>query len=297
MFIRYGKSIFFCFLSIAFGIQVPKVYSDGVVIKYWKESHSVGLQPYQNEVITAALESSKQKYGPYSLEVESMLFSSQRSKIETQNGDLINVMFASEWRGTLAEQNKVSTIHHPFLKNMLGFRSCIIHKASLKKFSKIKTRSEALNLTLVQGQDWLDTDILEEGEFNVQKVMSMENMLSMIDRGRVDCFPLSVLEVDGYLEHYGEKYPNLTVAPDFYLFYPLRVYLAIPSNEPLLFQRIHHGITMIESNGEMDKIFRKHFGNKIIDINKKGIRFFALHNSAYSKSENEKIINKFVKVR
>ncbi len=296
MFIKYGKLQSFGIFGACIWLLTNGSFAsaDGIGIKFWKESHSVGLQPYQSAVIMAALETSKKKYGTYSLKIESMLLSSQRSKIEAQRGDLINVMFSSDWSGALAEQSKVLTIHYPFLKSMLGFRSCIVRKSSLERYAKIKTLPEALELVLVQGRDWQDADVLVEGGFTVRKVIGMENMLSMVERGRVDCFPLSVLEVDGYLERYQDKFPSLTIAPDFYLYYPLLVYLAVSSSEPLLYQRVNHGVTSIKNSGKLDKIFREYYGSKMFDVKQKGIRLFIFNNPAYTNQENKKIIDRFL---
>lgn len=284
-----------CFTQVLLSWLLIVQTGDCSEVKYWSESHSLGIQPYQTEIIEEALNLSRDKFGPYSLSIETRLFSSQRSKVETEKGHAINLMFTSEWEGSHVEADKIEKIHHPFLKGSLGFRSCIIHKNQLSRFNDIKTEESAKRITLVQGKDWLDTDIYQSAGYQVTTVDSFSSMLYMIERNRVDCFPLSVLEVDAVLHHYKKEFPNLTTAPNFYFFYPLRVYLAIPKTEPLLLQRMRYGINRLSASGKIDKLYNQYYGKQHINLGKKEARLFILFNPYLTSEINHQYIDEFKK--
>ncbi len=119
-----------------------------------------------------------------------------RKEIQLKNGE-----YDIDWFGATAEiEQRVVPIRYPILKGLLGNRVFITNKATYAKLDKTMSMNDVQGFKLIQGKGWGDVPILEGGGFtNLTTTASFDNIFKMVDGGRVDLFPRSIIEPYGEL--------------------------------------------------------------------------------------------------
>ncbi|GLQ30856.1 hypothetical protein [Litoribrevibacter albus] len=119
-----------------------------------------------------------------------------RKEIQLQKGE-----YDIDWFGATADiEQRVSPIRYPILKGLLGNRVFITNKVTYGKLKRDMSMSDVQQFKLIQGTGWGDVPILQGGGFsNLTTTASFENIFKMVDGGRVDLFPRSVIEPYGEL--------------------------------------------------------------------------------------------------
>ena len=102
------------------------------VIKHYNQGYSPLLRIYLTEVLKLTLDKTADEYGPYDLQFFSNFLSTNRSKLETEKGVLLDVLFSSHWRGYFVDTRNVIPVEFPVLNGMLGLRSLIVTHDNLE---------------------------------------------------------------------------------------------------------------------------------------------------------------------
>ncbi len=150
-------------------------------------------------------------------------------------------------------EQSMRAIRIPLLKGLIGYRLLVIRKEDEAKFAKITTKEELLALRAGQGMHWPDTEILRANRFQVTEAMAKENLYKMLVAKRFDFFPRGATEVN--LEADLIRAQNLMVEPRLILHYPAALYFFVNKKNTELAQRLEKGFTIIQNNGEFDKLF------------------------------------------
>ncbi|ABC33099.1 conserved hypothetical protein [Hahella chejuensis KCTC 2396] len=106
-----------------------------------------------------------------------------------------------DWLGATAEiEERVPPVRFPILRGLLGHRVFITNKETSAKLSKDMTFDQLKAFSVVQGQGWGDIPILVGGGFTkMQTNSTFDNLFKMVDGGRADLFPRSIIEPYGEL--------------------------------------------------------------------------------------------------
>ena len=150
-------------------------------------------------------------------------------------------------------EQSMRAIRIPLLKGLIGYRLLVIRKEDQAKFAKITTKGELLALRAGQGMHWPDTEILRANKFQVTEAMAKENLYKMLVAKRFDFFPRGATEVN--LEADLIRAQNLMVEPRLILHYPAALYFFVNKKNTELAQRLEKGFSIIQRNGEFDKLF------------------------------------------
>lgn len=185
----------------------------------------------------------------------------------------IDVIFG----GATIERESISTpIRIPILKGLNGWRMPLINKDKKAFFSTIESMSEFKKLIPGQFHRWSDTKILESNNIHVAKGSDFEGLFHMLDKGRIDYFPRSILEING--EYQARKHLNIIIDKSLIIHYPTAYYFYVGQNNQELANDILFGLEQAIADGSFDNIFHKYHGEVINNIRKIKRRVFSLNN-------------------
>ncbi|MBI3229195.1 MAG: transporter substrate-binding domain-containing protein [Burkholderiales bacterium] len=167
-------------------------------------------------------------------------------------------------------------IRIPLDKGLLGWRLLLIRQKDQDKFNRIKQAADLQKLSAVQGHDWPDTDILRANGFRVEGNPHYEFLFTMLEKGVVDYFPRSVLEI--WDEE--KKHPNmgLAIEQNLILQYPTAMYFFVRKNNTALATLLENGLQTALKDGSFDQLFMRFYSDIMQRANLKGRTRISLHN-------------------
>jgi len=272
----------------------PESTKTPVDIKFWLGDMTPQLLEYNLKIVRATLNRKASDYPPYELSFNSKKMSPERWKLEAEEGVSMHTHFSGEWQGLKKDLVDVRLITRPYLKERLGLRKCITTKQQLSKFSQLSNFQQLAKLRVGQVRGWPDTQPYRTQNIHVVEAETYDALYSMLSRGRFECLPLSVLEIERALQEKQDAHPDLVIVPKLYFYYPLPVYLGVSLRIPGLADRFENGLDEMFSDGTMDRLFSQHFRSQHIRIETTGSDVFILDNPLIDTELNATLINRFI---
>lgn len=188
-------------------------------------------------------------------------------------GGMIDVVWSMTSREREAE---LTPIRIPIDKGLLGWRIFLIKKQTATKFANVHSLAELQQLRAGQGHDWPDTEILRANGFNVQGYSVFESLFDMLELGRFDYFPRSIMEI--WAEEKSHVHMDLAVEQSVVLHYPTAYYFFVNKNNPTLARAIERGLRSAIKDGSFDALFNKTYGDVVQRTRLHARKRFELHN-------------------
>ena len=173
-------------------------------------------------------------------------------------GGVIDVVWSMTSREREAE---LTPIRIPIDKGLLGWRIFLIKNQDAPRFANIQNLADLQQLQAGQGHDWPDTEILRANGFNVQGYSVFESLFNMLELGRFDYFPRSIMEI--WAEEKSHAHMNLAVEQSVVLHYPTAYYFFVNKNNPTLARAIERGLRVAIKDGSFDTLFNKTYGDVV----------------------------------
>lgn len=176
----------------------------------------------------------------------------QRSMQQLNTGEL-----TLAWSGTTTvRETEYLPIRVPLYAGLLGTRVPVIRKDAKAQFDQIKTADELKVLTACQGDQWLDSDILEANGYHVERVTKFELMYRMLRAGRCDYFPRAITEVYSEVAHQED---DLVMAYDrILLTYTFPMYFFISRSNTKLEQVLNTALYDFAASGKLTTFMQSH---------------------------------------
>ncbi len=207
-------------------------------------------QSYFVDLLTLALEASKEIYGDYQLQPVSIEMAQGRTSMMLERNELIDLT----WRMTSQDlEQKLQAIYFPILKGLMGHRIFIINKEDQSKFTKNISLDALKRIHLGQGHNWPDTAILLANGFRVTEGYDIY-LLGILKKGRFDYFPRALHEP--WIEILNE--PKLAVEEHLMINYPAPVFFFVNKNNKQLQQRLEFGLRKLLDSGKFEQFFINH---------------------------------------
>lgn len=239
---------------------------------------------YYEELLRYALEATVDEFGPYKLLPQNIKMVQQRSVAMIEQSLHIDVIWSMT---SVDRESRMQAVYIPLLKGLLGYRVFLIRQGEQQRFNNISTVNALKKITIGQGVNWPDTEILEKNKFQVVKSLG-NNLHDMLESKRFDMFPRSVLEV----VNEDISRPNLTIESNLLLKYPAPLYFFVNKSNKKLAKRLTIGLSRLVESGSFDEIFYSNKGPatlmKELGIGKRKV--IEINNPNISK-ESEKLIN------
>lgn len=301
--VRKAKTIIFrvilvlgCFMATGiFQAHSQNNTNDDVtVVRHYHRGYSPLLRVYLVDVLRLVLDKTANEYGPYRLEFYSQYLSPNRAKLETERGQLIDMLFSSSWRGNFVNPDNVIALQYPIFDGVLGLRNLIIKEEDQKAFSAIESVRDLQRFMAGQGADWEDVEILEANGIRVIQSQQFDSLFPMLVRNRFDYLPLGILEARTALQTKGGLHSELTIQNDVAIFYPLPFYLYVNKDRPELAERFVKGLDIAQYDGSLERLFQQHFGyvqSELYDSTKK---IMVLNSPLLTRDKNDEEIERFL---
>lgn len=215
--------------------------------------HGVTRQDYYIELLQLALSYPGGK--AYQLKASGLFMPKQRAfELMNARGG-IDVLFGSVSQERLQQSRGV-----PFaiLKGYNGWRVALIHRQTPDILKGIHSKQHLKRLTAGQFLTWSDTHILRSNDLKVETSADGNGLYGMLERRRIDYFPLSVLEVAHELSIH--QNPQLMIDPHLLLIYPTATWFYVAKDNNALADALLQGLQQAERDGSFERLFQRHFG-------------------------------------
>lgn len=269
-----------------------KAIAEPMVVKHLEAAYSGPIRPYLYDVLESLLKITEADYGPYRIEICQESLSAARAKLETEKGDVLNVLFSAGWGGTLVNPDKVDSLKFPAFNDLLGLRSLVVSTRNGMLQNPPESRAEFLKLAAGQGYYWEDVTILRQAGVEVVEAQTFDALFPMLDRNRFDYIPLSVLEVNSAVRKKLRLLPNIAVLPGWQIFYPMDFNLYVSKEVKGLSKRLNAGLKLA-TPAMFEEIFQRHFPNISLAHQEKKNLFIA-SNPSLDEQQNQFIIERFL---
>lgn len=160
-----------------------------------------------------------------------------------------------------AREAELTPIRIPIDKGLLGWRIFLIDQKNAAKFARVKTLTDLQNYEAGQGHDWPDTEILRANGLRVQGYPVFDSLFAMLQLGRFDYFPRSIMEIWG--EQKAHPGMNLVVEPTVILHYPTAYYYFVNNKDTALAASIEKGLRAAIKDGSFDTLFNQTYGDVV----------------------------------
>ncbi len=188
---------------------------------------------------------------PYTLQpaTETMAQSRVLREISQQTG-IVDLF----WSMTSAEREKLlMPIRVPLNRGLLGWRLLLVNEDA----PFLSTQRNKRNTLFVQGHDWPDSQILKANGYKVHTTNDYKAMFTMVEKGRVNALPRSVIEIT---EEHKNIAAKLFIASDLMLYYPVAEYFFVANDDTKLAAALEHGLTEMYKDGSFIELFEQQYG-------------------------------------
>ncbi|MBU2113416.1 MAG: transporter substrate-binding domain-containing protein [Gammaproteobacteria bacterium] len=261
------RSVFFTGLALLLlAIQLLAAVNARTVIFALPYDNRDVMQDYHVQLLQKALSYSTT---PYILQPakETMAQSRVLREISLQTG-IVDVF----WSMTSVEREKMlKPIRVPLSRGLLGWRLLLVNE----DVAFLSTQRNKQNTLFVQGHDWPDSQILKANGYKVLTANDYHSLFTMVEKGRVNALPRSVIEIDDEHKNIAKK---LFIAPDLMLYYPTAEYFFVSNNDTKLAAAIEHGLAEMYKDGSFNALFEQQYGAILKQLAQQKRKVLKLHN-------------------
>jgi hypothetical protein len=152
-------------------------------------------------------------------------------------------------------------IRIPLLKGLNSWRIPLVKKSNANLIAQQSSLQDFKKLIAGQFHSWSDVAILQSNNVRVFKSSNANGIFQMLDKGRFDYFPRSVLEIWPEME----KHKNLDIMIEQHTFihYPSAYYFYVNHQNQELINDIKQGLETALIDGSFDTLFNQHYGEII----------------------------------
>lgn len=251
--------------------------AEPLLVKYLGNNTESISEDYYLAIIDAALKATEPTYGPYQLVFTQEQLSSERKHDLLVLGDKVNVDRLVGFPTQKGAREGLIRIGVPVLNGFMGYRILLIRAEDQVRFSSIKTLEELSKLPMGFGKGW-EGHVYKHNGFSVAEPLNMTMLLKMLAGKRYFFVPLSVIEIDDHYEIDGKSVENLVPEQTLLIYMPLPVYFYVSPEQPLLADRLTLGLKYLKEKGELDAIFKAHFGERLKRLRLSGRTLITLSN-------------------
>jgi hypothetical protein len=197
----------------------------------------------------------------------------QRAYRMLAKNDGIDVVYGG---ATIEREQLNHPVRIPLLKGLNGWRIPLVKKSNTNLIAQQKSLEDFKQLLAGQFHLWSDVAILESNNVRVHKATNTVGIFQMLDKGRFDYFPRSVLEIWPEME----KHKNLDIMIEQHSFihYPSAYYFYVNHQNIELANDLQQGLEIAIKDGSFDALFNQHYGDVIVKARQTPRKTYELNN-------------------
>jgi ABC-type amino acid transport substrate-binding protein len=192
----------------------------------------------------------------YRIQMSEVFMNQERQVVEIEAGRTIDV---GPIPSSPEREARLLPIRIPINKGALGWRLGLIRKGDQELLAGVNTLKDLKGIRLAQGQEWVDTQILQANGISVITAPRYEGLFKMLEAKRFDYFPRSITEI---WDEQADHADTLVVEPRLALHYYYDAYFMVNRKNTRLAQDIRDGLERAILNGSFDKLFQQYFGER-----------------------------------
>ncbi|KQY81140.1 MULTISPECIES: ABC transporter substrate-binding protein [Roseateles] len=236
---------------------------------------------YADQLLTIALELSRDRYGPYRVVQQREETVIRRQLLQLEKGGGLSVAVAmptQEWLdGALP-------VRVPIMRGLASFRFFLGRQGDLPLLESVRTVNDLKALSIGQGPGWSTARILEDNGFKVVYGGAHATLIPMLHSGRFQLLMRGVYEVEPELRAQQHAYPDLRVVDNFAVYTYMPMYFFVAKDQPRLAERLTYGLKKAHANGQLDRLFNRVFGDSLKLLKNKRLKVFHVPNTNIDKS-------------
>ncbi len=286
MYVHFNVQLFFftIFLLIA---QMTAASGYGMDLTYWYRNYD---NPRTFELLNLVLKKTTDFYGDYKI-VRTPKMTQGRAIVELQDGreSLVRVINAVS---DIERELQLRPIRFAAEEGLIGWRVCVIKRQDQPLFEGVKSHKDILerNIVFGQGTHWPDTKILESNRLRVVTSVHFESLIPMLKAGRFNCFLRGIGEVLEDLRKYPDE--QLMIEKSLLFSYPSTSLFLLEKEDVELASRLELGLRRSHLDGSLEKFFKHHYQQVLVDLNVAERRVIRLNNPYISDSTLNRIAEK-----
>lgn len=259
---RRSSRLLLLFICVLSWLGQPASAAEPLVVKYLGNHTSLVSEDYYLALLNAALQTTEPTHGSYQMVFIQEPLSSERKHELLVAGEKINVDRLVGFPNQKGAREGLIRVSVPLLNGFMGYRILLIRKEDQTRFSSISTLQELAKLPMGFGKGW-EGHVYKYNGFTVAEPLTMESLLKMLAGKRYFFVPLSVIEIEDHYEIEGTHVENLVPEQHLLLHMPLPVFFYVSPAYPELAKRLTVGLEQLNASGQMQEIFKQHFGERL----------------------------------
>lgn len=238
------------------------------------------------ELLGAALESNRDKYGDFVIETYPVPMNYARTVAEMSEGGKgrVNIFVPAT---TPDLESRLLPIRIPADKGLLGYRAFLIIGDDQARLDSVRTVDDLRRFTIGQGAPWADSRILEANRFKLVLSNDYAGLFKMLNARRFDLFSRGVDEIHREWLLNKERIQNLQIERKLILHYPMPRYFFVPRTEQgqRMAERIEDGLHRLAKSGEFERRYAAYKRIVLGDLDLAGRRVLHLPNPFFTPSQ------------
>ncbi|MGH1373669.1 MAG: hypothetical protein ACRBBW_16630 [Cellvibrionaceae bacterium] len=254
--VKYRKLIrrfYFLILSCCV-IESPDLYAEDT-LTLWNRNFDTAPV---DQVIALALTKTEDLY-PKTALLKSPPMEQDAAIDDMLNGSSLDIISAAS---SIHYDEQFLTLQFPILKGLLGKRLCLIRAGEQSQFMGIKTAYDftQAQLNICQGSHWPDTEILQRNGLPVVTSEVYQELFTMLEDGRCDCFLRGAQEITPELKIHS---PELALEENIVIEYSQPGVVYVRKSNPALATRIELGLLRALEDGSYDRLINRLLGSSL----------------------------------
>lgn len=231
-------------LALLAALKINSVLADSVRVVHMDSE----IYNYRKELLKTALDYSDKNYDLE--EIKGIKSYTQKREIRDLLSNNIDVI-CLETSPTI--EKILKPIQIPIYKSFFNIQLLLIREDSQYTFNKITNIKDLRKITIGQLVSRSNSQILKAHNIKTTESISQENLIRMLERGRIDAIPLPIYEIQSVLKSYPQS--KLKIETRLVMTFNTPFYFFVhPSNQQLA-SDIENGLRKMEKYGAFNKLF------------------------------------------
>lgn len=176
-----------------------------------------------------------------------------------------------------ARQRELRRINVRLDQGLIGWRVLVVRADDLARWPADLDLAELRARRAGQGLHWPDVAILRDNGFRVDTAADTPTLYEMLQRGHIDHFPRSAMEVLDELATLAPR--GVAIVPELALRYEAGNYVFIGGHHPEAARELEAALLRLEARGELRRRFNAAFDAQLRELRLPGRRVIELRNT------------------
>ncbi|MGM8228663.1 hypothetical protein ACSV5M_18935 [Cellvibrio sp. ARAG 10.3] len=231
---------------------------------------------YTIELLKLALDKTRLSYGDYELQPLPAGVTRLRARKAVASNEYPDLVIEDSYAGVPIPD--VTYIAFPVDLGMLSYRVCFVNPQVAQLVAVVETSDELKRYRILQGINWVDTQVLNSNGFNTFEMFAYKSSFRMVASGRADLFCLGASQVmNEYLQNNSSL--RLSIDESFYFYYKLPRFFFLNRQSKKLKRRIEQGLLIAYHDKSLQSLWEEKFLPSLIFIKLEKRKRFEINNS------------------